>query len=110
MYLQPEQVRALIGTCAKRFPGGTLVFDAVPEWMAGLVQRGTPGYQPPPLRWTLSPAAMATLAQLDPGIVEVRDVRPPEGRGFVGWLVPRLSALPVLQHRRPVIVAVRFRE
>jgi O-methyltransferase involved in polyketide biosynthesis len=108
MYLQPEQVRALVGMCASRFPGATLVFDAVPEWMAGLVRRGTAGYRPPPLPWTVDPAAINELAQLAPGIAEVRDVRPPDGRGLVGWLAPRLRYLPVLRGRRPVIVALRF--
>jgi O-methyltransferase involved in polyketide biosynthesis len=108
MYLQPEQVRALVGMCAERFPGATLVFDAVPPWMAGLVRRGTASYRPPPLPWTVEPAAMAELAQLAPGIADVRDVRPPDGRGVIGWLAPRLRYLPVLRDRRPVIVALRF--
>lgn len=108
MYLQPEEVRALIAMCARRFPGGTLVFDAVPGWMARMVRRGTASYQPPPLPWTLSPGAMSELARMHPGIVEVRDVRPPRGRGFAGWLVPKLRYIPVLRIRRPVIVALRF--
>lgn len=108
MYLRPEQVRELLGICATKFPGGTLVFDAVPPWMAGLVRRGTPGYRPPPLPWTLEPASLPELARLAPGIVEVRDLRPPAGRGFAGWLAPRLRSLPLLRNRRPMIVALRF--
>jgi hypothetical protein len=100
----------LIGVCASRLPGATLVFDAVPAWMAGVVGRGTAGYQPPPLPWTLGPGEMGELASLDPAVVEVRDVPPPAGRGLVGWLVPKLAAVPVLRNWRPVIVAMRFRE
>lgn len=108
MYLPPEQVHALITMCARRFPGGTLVFDAVPPWMARLVGRGTPGYQPPPLRWTLAPVEIANLAAIDPAIAEVREVRPPRGRGIAGWLAPRLGHVPVVRHNRPVILALRF--
>lgn len=108
MYLQPGQVRALVGMCAQRFPGASLVFDAVPPWMAGLVRRGTPSYQPPPLPWTVDPTRLAELAGLAPGIVDVREVRPPVSRGLVGWLAPRLRYLPVLRSRRPVIVSLRF--
>ena len=31
MYLQPEEVHTLIAACAERFPGGTLLFDAIPH-------------------------------------------------------------------------------
>lgn len=61
MYLQPEQVRAVVGLCAGHFPGATLVFDAVPRWMAGLVRRGVAGYQPPPLPWTVDSAGWLSL-------------------------------------------------
>jgi O-methyltransferase involved in polyketide biosynthesis len=108
MYLRPDEVHALIAMCARRFPGGTLVFDAVPPWMAGVVRRGTPGYHPPPLHWTLTPPAIGGLKTIDPAITEVREVRPPRDRGFVGWLAPRLRYLPVIRRNRPVIVAVRF--
>lgn len=94
--------------CARRFPGATLVFDAVPPWMARLVGRGTPGYQPPPLHWTLAPTEIANLAAITPAIVEVREVRPPRGRGVVGWLTPRLGDVPVVRRNRPVILALRF--
>lgn len=108
MYLQPAEVHTLIVLCAERFPGGQLVFDAVPPWMAGLVRRGTPGYRPPPLAWTLEPAALADLRRTHPAIVEVRDLKPPRGRGLVGWLGPNLRYLPILRRRRPVIVALGF--
>jgi O-methyltransferase involved in polyketide biosynthesis len=108
MYLQPDQVHALIAMCAQRFPGGTMVFDAVPPWMAGVVRRGTPGYRPPPLHWTLIPRATADLARIDPGIVEVRDLKPPRGRGFIGWLAPNLRYVPLLRRSRPMIIALHF--
>ncbi|HET8662006.1 MAG TPA: class I SAM-dependent methyltransferase [Micromonosporaceae bacterium] len=108
MYLRPEQVHALVTMCARRLPGGTLVFDAVPPWMARLVGRGTPGYQPPPLRWTLRPAEIADLAAIDPAVAEVREVQAPRGRGVVGWLAPQLGRLPVVRRNRPVILALRF--
>jgi O-methyltransferase involved in polyketide biosynthesis len=108
MYLPPEQVHTLLATCAQRFPGAALVFDAVPPWLAGLAGRGTPRYQPPPLRWTLVPAKIGELAATVPGIAAATDVRPPAGPGFLGWLVPRLRYVPLLRRVRPVIVELRF--
>jgi len=110
MYLQPDEVRNLIAMCAKRFPGGAMVFDAVPPWMAGVVRRGTPGYRPPPLQWTLTPKQIPELAAMDPAIAEVRDLKPPRGRGFIGWLAPNLRYIPVMRRSRPMIVRLTFKQ
>ena len=56
MYFQPSQVREIISLCANAFPGGTLVFDSLPPWMARAVQHVTAPFRPPPLPWTLTPA------------------------------------------------------
>jgi O-methyltransferase involved in polyketide biosynthesis len=108
MYLPPAEVHALLARCVRRFPGGCVVFDAVPPWLARLVTRGTAGYRPPPLLWTLKPAQLAGLASVDPAIVEVREIIPPTGRGIAGWLLPRWRHIPVLRRQRPMIVALRF--
>jgi O-methyltransferase involved in polyketide biosynthesis len=110
MYLTPADVRWLIALCARRFPGGRLVFDAVPPWLARLVNRGTAGYKPPPLRWTLRPDELDDLAAIDPAIAEVREVTPPAGRGLVGYVVPRWRRIPWLRRHRPMVVAVSFRQ
>jgi O-methyltransferase involved in polyketide biosynthesis len=113
MYLQPGQVRQLIADCAARFPGGALVFDAVPRWfsartVAGTMARGQ-SYQPPPMPWGLDPGQQPQIRAVHPNIVDVRDLRWPAGRGvFYGVLVPRLHLIPVIRGRRPSIVRVEF--
>jgi len=49
MYFPYADVERLVAAIAWRFPGATLVFDAVPRWLAAFSQkpRGD-GYQPPP--------------------------------------------------------------
>jgi O-methyltransferase involved in polyketide biosynthesis len=113
MYLQPGQVRRLIASCAERFPGGALVFDAVPRWFSARTVRGQLGrgqaYQPPPMPWSLDPDQQQQIRAVHPNIVEVRDLHLPPGRGvFYGLLVPRLHRIPVIGSRRPSIVLVRF--
>ena len=109
MYLQPEQVRSLVSMCAKAFPGGTLVFDAVPPWMAGFVGGRAATFTLPPLPWTLTASRLHELKDFHPAIDRVTDLRPPAGRGLLGWLAPRLRYIPVLRAKRPVIVALHFR-
>lgn len=108
MYLQPDDVHALIARCAESFPGQGMVFDAVPPWMGGKVRRGSPSYQLPPLPWTLSSADLGLLKEISPAIAEVRDVRPPASPGLLGWLLPQLRYLPVIRRARPMVVALRF--
>ena len=40
MYLQPDEAMGLITECAKRFPGGQMMFDLPPSWFAALARRG----------------------------------------------------------------------
>jgi O-methyltransferase involved in polyketide biosynthesis len=108
MYLPRADVHSLIAMCARHFPGGRFVFDAIPPWLARLVSRGTAGYQPPPLRWTLRPSEVAGLSAIDPAIVEVSEVVPPSGRGLLGHLLPRWRHIPLLGRVRPMVVALRF--
>jgi O-methyltransferase involved in polyketide biosynthesis len=108
MYLAPTEVHTVLARCAQRFPGNGLVFDAVPPWLARLVARGTSGYQPPALRWTLRPAELAGLAAIDPAIVDVRELTPPTGRGVMGRLLPKWRHLPLLRGHRPMVVALGF--
>jgi O-methyltransferase involved in polyketide biosynthesis len=109
MYLQPDEAHAVIALCARRFPGGRMVFDAVPPWMGGVVRRGSTNYQPPPLPWTLTPSQLGSLTRLDPAIADGQEVRPVRGRGVLGWLVPMLRYLPVVGRQRPFIASVHFR-
>jgi O-methyltransferase involved in polyketide biosynthesis len=87
MYLQPEPVLELIAQCAKRFPGGQLIFDLPPAWFCKLSRYGglrtSLRYKVPPMPFSLSVAQAADLVNTVPGISAVRDLQLPPGRGPV---------------------------
>ena len=86
MYLQPEQALELIAQCAKRFPGGQLIFDLPPAWFSKLSRyvglRPTLRYKVPPMPFSLSSGQAADLVHTVPGIRRVRDLQMPSGRGW----------------------------
>lgn len=111
MYLQPSEVEQLLATCAERFPGGTMLFDALSR---SLVERskagpmsGQGGYRAPAWQWSLEPGDTRTVAALSPGIGKVREVRLPRGRGPL-VLAPWLHRVPLLGRNRMWIVRVSF--
>ncbi|WP_441247816.1 class I SAM-dependent methyltransferase [Kitasatospora sp. McL0602] len=107
MYLRPGEVRDLLAACAEHFPGGSLVFDTVPRWLARKAAAGklhSRGYQVPAMHFGMNGAEQPKLATAHPGIAEVRDVAPVGGRGLVKAILPYFARLP----RRPSVVAVRF--
>lgn len=112
MYLRPEEVHDLLATCATRFPGGGLVFDAVPRWLAAASRRGVAdpktGYQAPPWHWSMDPADRSKLRGLHPNVRVVREVRPPRGRGPLGLAAPWLTRVPVLNGFLPSITYLGF--
>lgn len=111
MYLRPGEVRDLIAGCARRFPGGTLVFDAVPRWFSRAATKGrlrSHGYQAPPMPWGMDAAERGKLATAHPAIAEIRDVLPVGGRGVTGALLRSAARLPLVAAKRPSVVALRF--
>lgn len=93
MYLQPEEAMGLITECAKRFPGGQMIFDLPPVIVKKLTRkngmRSSRRYRVPPMPFSLSPAELADLANTVPGIRAVHDLPIPKGRGFLfGTLFP----------------------
>lgn len=93
MYLQPEEAMGLITECAKRFPGGQMIFDLPPVIVKKLTRkngmRSSRRYRVPPMPFSLSPAELADLANTVPGIRAVHDLPIPKGRGFLfGKLFP----------------------
>ena len=113
MYLRPPEVRDLIASCAEHFPGGGLVFDAVPRWFN---RPGHPrrihlssGYRLPPMPWRMDAGERHKLATAHPGIAEIRDVPLPRGRGLV-WsaLAPLADRIPVVWDKRPSVTLLRF--
>ncbi|GLY72012.1 class I SAM-dependent methyltransferase [Actinoallomurus iriomotensis] len=111
MYLQPDEVRSLIAACAERFPGGTLVFDAVPHFMAERSRRGgmNPGaaYQAPAWHWSLDPGEHRKVLEYSPKISGVRDLPYPRGRGLL-TIAPLVGRIPLIRKLRMPIVEVRF--
>jgi O-methyltransferase involved in polyketide biosynthesis len=84
MYLQPEQAMGLIAQCAKRFPGGRMMFDLPPVLFARVGKRGlrtSRRYRVPPLSFSLSVPQAADLVNTVPGVRAVHDLRLPPGRG-----------------------------
>jgi O-methyltransferase involved in polyketide biosynthesis len=114
MYLRPPEVRELLAMCAERFPGGRLVFDAVPRWFSERTVRGkmrmSTGYQAPPMPWGLNAGRLAEVAGAHPNIVDVREIPAPRGTGaYYGTLAPLQARIPGLRNLRTTMtVAVRF--
>ena len=101
MYFEPDQVREFLERLAARFPGASLIFDAVPGWFSARTMRGQmttkQGYTTPPMPWALDSAELKRLRAL-PGVGAVRNLRRPRGRGVVyGLLLPALGVVPVLR-------------
>ncbi|WNG84292.1 class I SAM-dependent methyltransferase [Mycobacterium sp. ITM-2016-00316] len=93
MYLQPEEAMGLITECAKRFPGGQMIFDLPPVIVKKLTRkkgiRASTRYRVPPMPFSLSPAELADLVNTVPGIRAVHDLPIPKGRGLLfGTLFP----------------------
>lgn len=112
MYLQPDEALGLITACAKRFPGGRMMFDLPPAWFAKLISRGvrtSKRYRVPPMPFSMSPSEAANLVNLIPGIRAVHDVPMPEGRGrvwnTVSWAVQRI---PLFDPVRPTVTLLEF--
>lgn len=114
MYLRPPEVREVIATCAEHFPGGALVFDAVPRWFSARTTHGgmrTPRASPCrrcPGGWTAG--ELRKVYGAHPHITEVREIPPPRGRGvYYGAVQPVLRRLPVVRNLRPTMtVLTRF--
>jgi O-methyltransferase involved in polyketide biosynthesis len=90
MYFEFADVARLVGVMRQRFPGGTLIFDAAPGWLAKRSQapRGD-GYTPPPWLWGIDGGKRRALG--------AEKLRLPRGRGIFGVLP--LSPLAILRTR-----------
>ena len=112
MYLQPEDAMDLIAECARRFPGGQMMFDLPPTGFAALSRRGmrtSLRYRVPPMPFSLSVSEAADLVNTVPGIRAVHDLPHAEGRGRVFnaalWTVQRL---PLFDPVRPLLILLEF--
>jgi hypothetical protein len=102
----------LITECARRFPGGQMMFDLAPAWLAGWARRGmrtSPRYKVPPMPFSLSVSQAANLVNTVPGIRAVHDLPLPAGRGKVlNALVGTAQRTRCLDAVRPVLTLLEF--
>jgi O-methyltransferase involved in polyketide biosynthesis len=112
MYLEPDDALGLIAECAKRFPGGQMMFDLPPAWFAAWARRGmrtSLRYKVPPMPFSLSPTDAANLVDTVPGIRAVHDLPMPAGRGKVfNALMWTAQRLPLFDPVRPVLTLLEF--
>lgn len=112
MYLRPAEVRDLLAACAARFPGGGMVFDAMPRWMVtasqkGLTDPGT-GFRLPAWHWSMDVPERDRLREAHPNITTVREVPLPRGRGPLGLIAPHMGRVPLLNRGLPSITYLGF--
>jgi O-methyltransferase involved in polyketide biosynthesis len=112
MYLQPAESMGLIAECARRFPGGRMMFDLPPSWFAMWARRGlrtSLRYRIPPMPFAMSATEASTLVDVIPGIRAVHDVPLPRGRGTVlnttMWAIQRI---PLFDPVRPALTLLEF--
>jgi O-methyltransferase involved in polyketide biosynthesis len=113
MYLQPAEAMSLIAECAKRFPGGQMMFDLPPHWFAWWARNGllrpSLRYRVPPMPFSLSVAGAADLINTVPGVRAVHDVPLPPGRGrVVNTLIWAAYRIPLLDSLRGVTTLLEF--
>ena len=112
MYLQPGDALGLIAECARRFPGGQMMFDLPPAWFAAWARNGmrtSLRYKVPPMPFSLSPSQAANLVNTVPGIRAVHDMPLPAGRGRVfNGILWAAQRIPLLDPVRPVLTLLEF--
>ncbi|VEG57289.1 O-methyltransferase involved in polyketide biosynthesis [Mycolicibacterium aurum] len=111
MYLQPDDALGLIRDCARRFPGGAMMFDSIPHWFSRRTLRGmklSGRYVAPPMPFALSADESLALAGRIPGVTAAHEQPLPPGRGLF-----KVSAWPpldrgVLRRSRPSLTVLEF--
>lgn len=112
MYLQPEQALGLIAACAKKFPGGRMLFDLPPHWFAAwsrLGMRTSLRYKVPRMPFSLSVAEAADLVNQVPGVCAVHDLQLPPGRGLLfNAALSMVYRIPGFDPLRPFLTMLEF--
>lgn len=113
MYLQPSEAMGLITECAKRFPGGRMMFDLPPAWFAGLANRRglrtSFRYRVPPMPFSMPASEAARLVDIVPGVRTVLDVSLPPGRGrLLNTVIWAAQRIPILDPIRPALTLLEF--
>ncbi|BBX66701.1 class I SAM-dependent methyltransferase [Mycolicibacterium psychrotolerans] len=112
MYLQPDEAMSLITACARRFPGGQMIFDLPPVMVNKLAPKGmrsSARYRVPPMPFSVSAAQLAALADTVPGITAVHDLPMPRGRGvFFDRVFPAFWAWKPTRNYRGAYTLLEF--
>lgn len=112
MYLQPDEAMGLITECAKRFPGGRMFFDLPPTVLKKVAPNGlraSKNYRVPPMPFSLSIDELRALVGQMPGLVAVRDIPMPAGRGtFFGKMYPAFWSFGPIRNIRGVYALLEF--
>ncbi|OBK22079.1 methyltransferase [Mycobacterium asiaticum] len=92
-YFERDTVFDLIAACARRFPGGRLVFDSIP-WLLSVYSRRrgfklSEFYTAPPMPFWFTASQYAELRAIA-GVRAVRELPAPAGRGKI---LPKVVAL-----------------
>ncbi|HET9899077.1 MAG TPA: class I SAM-dependent methyltransferase [Streptosporangiaceae bacterium] len=113
MYLSRAEIVALIADCAKRFPGGQMIFDSIhPEFSERTMQgvKMSDRYTMPPMPFSLTVSQALRLRHEIPGVIRARDVMMPPGRGRM-WKLRSLrpyASSPWVRNERPSITLLTF--
>jgi O-methyltransferase involved in polyketide biosynthesis len=112
MYFQPDDALSLIADCAKRFPGGQMIFDSIPHWLSRRTLSGvklSSRYESPPMPFGFSADEGVKLADQLPGIKAAHDLRTPKGRGrYAVEFLPILDRIPGYRRIRPSTTLLEF--
>lgn len=116
MYLDRAEILRLVAECARRFPGGRLIFDSIPHWFSALTCKGlhlSEQYTIPPMPTAFSASEIVTTFGAIPGVVDVVDIQAASGLPpvTVGWgnpVVRRLALLPRMHDLRPSRTMISF--
>lgn len=111
-YLDHDTVFELIAACARRFPGGQLVFDSIPWLLSVYSQRRgfklSKFYTTPPMPFWFTANQYAELRAV-PGVRAVRELPAPPGRGrFLRTVIPLTYRLAALRRFRAPTTLVEF--
>lgn len=112
MYLQPDEAMGLIAECARRFPGGQMIFDLPPVMVKKFAPKGVRSsarYRVPPMPFSLSAAELADLVHTVPGVTAVHDLPMPSGRGVLFERVfPAFWRLKLTRNHRGAYTLLEF--
>ncbi|MEM7014982.1 MAG: class I SAM-dependent methyltransferase [Verrucomicrobiota bacterium] len=114
MYLEPNQVQALIAAIAERFPRSMIVFDGIPRWLSRLtMEEGwqmTPDFTLPPMPWGMDRTEIDEVRDWSKNIAEVDEIVFRGGRGLAyGGYVSLMRKLPKSDHQTPFLLRLTCR-